>query len=308
MQNDATINAGNAGLSAIAPAHAQATQTAATGERLHGLDALRAGALLLGVLLHASISFLPGAKFFWMVSDNQKTALLGPVFFVIHIFRMPLFFMLAGYFAHLVLQKKGWAGFIKDRLKRITLPLLLGWPVIFAAIVAAIVLASWVRNGGSLPQKSPPPPTFTADSFPLAHLWFLYMLTLLYAVYLGLWAVCRQLGILPQLKRCADWLMPVISGWFGPMLLALPVALALFYALLGELVWCAYARSITLPWPGSLAQFWHGVWIWLDAATVNDYIATVAATLALAFEPGILDGRLLPVSGRTDTKTGTGSA
>lgn len=229
MQNDATINAGNAGLSAIAPAHAQATQTAATGERLHGLDALRAGALLLGVLLHASISFLPGAKFFWMVSDNQKTAMLGPVFFVIHIFRMPLFFMLAGYFAHLVLQKKGWAGFIKDRLKRITLPLLLGWPVIFAAIVAAIVLASWVRNGGSLPQKSPPPPTFTADSFPLAHLWFLYMLTLLYAVYLGLWAVCRQLSILPQLKRSADWIMPVISGWFGPMLLALPVALALFY-------------------------------------------------------------------------------
>ncbi|MFZ6681420.1 acyltransferase family protein [Undibacterium sp. Tian12W] len=229
MQNDVTIDADNAGLPAISPAHASTVQTAVTSERLHGLDALRAGALLLGVLLHASISFLPGAKFFWMVSDNQKTVLLGPVFFVIHMFRMPLFFMLAGYFAHLVLQKKGWAGFIKDRFKRITLPLLLGWPVIFAAIVAAIVLAAWVRNGGSLPQKSPPPPAFTADSFPLAHLWFLYMLTLLYVVYLSLWAVCRQLGILPQMRRCADWLMPVISGWFGPILLALPVALALFY-------------------------------------------------------------------------------
>lgn len=282
MQNDVTMNAGNAGFPAISAAHVNTMHTAASGERLHGLDALRAGALLLGVLLHASISFLPGAKFFWMVSDNQKTVLLGPVFFVIHIFRMPLFFMLAGYFAYLVLQKKGWAGFIKDRFKRITLPLLLGWPVIFTAIVAAIVLAAWVRNGGSLPKQSPPPPTFAADSFPLAHLWFLYMLTLLYAICLSLWAVCRRLGILPHMRRCADRLMPAMSGWLGPMLLALPVALALFYTPYwvswfgvptpdqslypGRAAWVSFGMAFGFGWmlqqsPATLPR-WQQRWHW----------------------------------------------
>ncbi|MFZ6642451.1 acyltransferase family protein [Undibacterium sp. TC4M20W] len=310
MQNDVTINAGNAGIPAISLTHAQATQTAVTSERLHGLDALRAGALLLGVLLHASISFLPGAKFFWMVSDNQKTALLGPVFFVIHMFRMPLFFMLAGYFAHLVLQKKGWAGFIKDRFKRITLPLLLGWPVIFAAIVAAIVLAAWVRNGGSLPQKSPPPPAFTADSFPLAHLWFLYMLTLLYVVYLSLWAVCRQLGILPQMRRCADWLMPVISGSFGPMLLALPVALALFYTSYwvswfgvptpdqslypGRAAWLSFGMAFGFGWmlqqsTATLPQ-WQQRWAWhLGIALLMTAICLYLGGLVPRLVPAVHD-------------------
>lgn len=272
----------DAAMTEVCPAKPRSATAATPVERLHGLDALRAGALMLGVLLHASMSFLPGAKFFWVVSDNQKTELLGPVFFVIHQFRMPLFFMLAGYFAHMALQKKGLLDFIKDRLKRIALPLLLGWPVIFTAIVAAIVLAAWVRNGGSLPSKSPPSPGFTADSFPLAHLWFLYMLALLYTVYLSLWACCRQLGALPRLQRFTAVLMPALAGWFGPVLLALPVALALFYTPYwvswfgvptpdqslypGRAAWASFGMAFGLGWmlqqsPASLMQ-WQKRWAW----------------------------------------------
>lgn len=279
MQSDLTFDAAHSGVSSAVKAEVTAE---ANSERLHGLDALRAGALMLGVLLHATMSFLPGAKFFWVVSDNQKTELLGPVFFVIHVFRMPLFFLLAGYFAHLVLQKKDWAGFIKDRFKRIVLPLLVGWPVIFTAIIAAIVLAAWVRNGGSLPKKMPPSPEFRADSFPLAHLWFLYMLTLLYAVYLSLWACCRRLGILPHLKRFADLMMPALTGWAGPVLLALPVALALFYTPYwvswfgvptpdqslypGRAAWVSFGMAFGLGWmlqqsPATLPR-WQKRWGW----------------------------------------------
>ena len=35
-------------------------------ERLHGLDAVRAIALLLGIVVHASMSWLPGAQYFWL--------------------------------------------------------------------------------------------------------------------------------------------------------------------------------------------------------------------------------------------------
>ena len=41
------------------------------GERLHGLDALRAGALLLGVVLHASLSFVPPQ--IWIVADDSRS-------------------------------------------------------------------------------------------------------------------------------------------------------------------------------------------------------------------------------------------
>ncbi|MFZ6658360.1 acyltransferase family protein [Undibacterium sp. TJN19] len=204
-------------------------QHSSISERLHGLDALRAGALLLGILLHATMSFLPGASYFWVVSDKQYSVFLGPVFFFIHVFRMPLFFMLAGFFAHLAVEKKGVRAFLHNRLRRIAVPLLIAWPLIFSAIVAAIIYAAWVRNGGSFPKNSPPPPHFTPDRFPLAHLWFLYMLLLLYAVTLAIRAGVGLTGISKHLIQISDRLMAILTAWPGPVLLALPVALALFY-------------------------------------------------------------------------------
>ncbi|HWS27615.1 MAG TPA: acyltransferase family protein [Xanthomonadales bacterium] len=65
-------------------------------ERLHGLDALRGFALLLGVVLHLSMSYLHGAEYFWIVSDGERRTLLGGLYYLIHRFRMPLFFLLAG--------------------------------------------------------------------------------------------------------------------------------------------------------------------------------------------------------------------
>ena len=49
-------------------------------DRLHGLDALRASALLLGVVLHLTMSFLPGAKYVWIVADADPGPPLGLVF------------------------------------------------------------------------------------------------------------------------------------------------------------------------------------------------------------------------------------
>ena len=70
-------------------------------ERLHGLDALRGAALLLGVLLHASMSFFPTQA--WIVADDQRSAWASGLFFVIHLFRMATFFLIAGLFAHMML-------------------------------------------------------------------------------------------------------------------------------------------------------------------------------------------------------------
>ncbi len=195
-------------------------------ERLHGLDAVRAGALLLGLVVHASMSLLPGAQLFWPVHDSRPAAALGLAFYVPHMFRMLLFFLLAGFFGRMLLQRRGLAGFVRDRLRRIALPLMAGWPLVFGALVAVMVWAAVRANGGALPAQAPPGPAFTPDSFPLTHLWFLYVLLLCYAAMLLMRAVGAGLGRVVRLPDPSA-LTAALAGPAGPLLLALPLALAL---------------------------------------------------------------------------------
>ncbi len=46
-----------------------------SNERLHALDAVRGFALLLGVALHATLSYLPGAQYCWFVGDDASQVL-----------------------------------------------------------------------------------------------------------------------------------------------------------------------------------------------------------------------------------------
>jgi glucans biosynthesis protein C len=193
-------------------------------ERLHGLDALRGLALLLGVALHASMSYLPGAEYWWIVSDSERSTPLAMLFYVIHLFRMPLFFLIAGYIGRMSLQRLGLRAFISDRCRRIVLPLLGFWPLVFSGIVVAVVWAAWIKGGGSLPAESPPGPRFTPDDFPLTHLWFLYVLTLFYAAALLLRAIAATID---RSGRMLGWVDAGVRLLFGPwaaLLLAAPAA------------------------------------------------------------------------------------
>ena len=127
-------------------------------ERLHALDAVRGGALLLGVLVHASMSWLPGAQWFWPVHDATPASLAGVAFYVPHMFRMLLFFLLAGFFARMARERLGAAGFLRDRARRIAAPLATAWFPMLMAIVAVTVWAAWIANHGQLPPAPPTPP------------------------------------------------------------------------------------------------------------------------------------------------------
>ena len=93
-----------------------------TNDRLHALDALRAFALFLGIYFHASLSFMPGLEE-WVVTDTSTSPAIWLVSGFSHLFRMSLFFFIAGYFARLVYHRKGCAYFVRDRAKRIALPM-----------------------------------------------------------------------------------------------------------------------------------------------------------------------------------------
>src|SRR5882724_4989382 len=91
--------------------------------RRSDLDALRAGAMLLGIVLHASLSFFPS---YWMVADRRQDDGFGVLFSAIHGFRMPLFFVMSGYFSAMLLQRRGRGALIKHRFRRVFLPLMAG--------------------------------------------------------------------------------------------------------------------------------------------------------------------------------------
>lgn len=197
-------------------------------ERLHGLDALRGFALLLGVVLHATMSFLPGPAF-WIVTDTDRSVVLAVAFFTIHMFRMATFFFVAGFFGHLLFHRLGASAFAKDRLKRIALPLVVGWPVLFVCIVAAVIWAASVTSSLGLPKPESvlPKPQFTFTSFPLTHLWFLYVLLLFYAVTVVVRGIVAAIDSTGAFRRAIDRLIAPLAGPLGPVALALPLAAAL---------------------------------------------------------------------------------
>ena len=109
-----------------------------SGDRLHSLDAVRAGALLLGIVLHGTMPFLQEVVgWVWIEEPNDTMA---GVWYVIHIFRMPVFFLIAGFFGRMVIERRGAKAFIKDRSKRILIPLFAGWLVITILFVVAVIL------------------------------------------------------------------------------------------------------------------------------------------------------------------------
>lgn len=198
----------------------------ANTERLHGLDALRGFALLLGVALHAAMSYLPGAEFFWVTSDSDRSLALAGGFHWVHSFRMTLFFILAGFFGRLALQRWGTRAFLRDRCKRIVLPLLsLWWPMLMA-ILAVIVWNAWLQNGGAMPEGEAPPP-LGIRNFPLTHLWFLYLLTLFYAALLILRAAFHMLDRRGLGQSWLDTAVRIVAGPWAALVLALPAAVVL---------------------------------------------------------------------------------
>src|SRR5688572_7782362 len=167
--------------------------------RLHALDAVRGFALLLGVAFHAAMSFLPGIPpGIWSMVDNSPSPFLADAGFVTHIFRMSLFFFIAGFFGRLLYHKLGARGFWKNRGLRIAVPLVAGWVVLFPIIgLVWSVGITQVFNGA--PPAMPEMPK-VPGAFPLTHLWFLYQLLMLYVAVTLLRAVFERIGDAPKQK------------------------------------------------------------------------------------------------------------
>ena len=101
--------------------------------RLHYMDAMRSVLMLLGVVLHSA---RPYDSTDWPVKDAQTNVILDGLTWTVHLFRMPAFFVVAGFFAMFLLFRRPAAFFLRERMARVGIPLL-------ATLLSVNVLQSW---------------------------------------------------------------------------------------------------------------------------------------------------------------------
>ncbi len=92
--------------------------------------------MLLGVGLHAALAFFPAP---WWVQD-RTSSLEGPFdefLWAVHGFRMPLFFMMSGFFTAMLWRRRGLGFLLGHRLRRVALPLAIG-------LVTLVPVVDWV--------------------------------------------------------------------------------------------------------------------------------------------------------------------
>ena len=199
-------------------------------ERFHSLDALRAFALLLGVALHSAMSFMlpPG---FWAVGTTDPATVPSMFVFYVHSFRMEVFFLLAGFFSHLVIGKRGLGSFLRDRCQRIILVFVVAlYPMKFLSSAElddcrAPHRVAPTPSGGFTPRLVATRPRRVDHGIVAGHQPHALLVPLLFDLD------HRPLSECPagnQLRReagkygepiCPSGLSPPLASWFAPLIL-----------------------------------------------------------------------------------------
>ena len=263
-------------------------------ERYHSLDALRGSMMLLGLVLHTAASYTQnplGAA--WPYQDAHTSVVFDLLVFFIHLYRMPVFFVVAGFFGALLYHRDGAVGFVRNRTKRVLLPLVLAMATVIP--VLAFSFAFLLRMPGGSVEL-----TRELDELPvlrmpiLGHLWFLYDLLLFYAAAAILVPLSTHLPVHVR-DRVKSVLRSTATNLRGVLLLAVVTTITLVpmkvpgletsAALLPPIrVLVAYAVFFAYGWLlfgcrdllGSFGRGWGG---WFAAGTCGAavYLAWVIA-------------------------------
>ncbi len=155
--------------------------------RYHYMDNLRAGAMLLGVFFHAMLAYVPNMQTLWLAANPENSEVFSVIAWYTHLFRMPLFFLIAGFFATYLVRKRGLKSFLKNRSLRLALPFVIFWPLILVSIIGPMLWAlSNIENPSPMlaliqtfQSMENPPQTPLSTT----HLWFIYNLFMFCLVY-----------------------------------------------------------------------------------------------------------------------------
>jgi glucan biosynthesis protein C len=185
----------------------------------------------LGVLLHAAASFVV-TPIGWAIRDPAANIAADLSIGVIHLFRMPVFFLLSGFFARLVCLRLGIKGFLLHRFKRIVIPLVVTLPLMSVSLDALWLWGS--QQGLAVPVSGW---SFALPSFDMgavmvssfAHLWFLYYLAVLLLLVAGAVSLFRDRLSERLASRVGNQFRLAIEGRYLAFVMAIPTACVLWF-------------------------------------------------------------------------------
>jgi glucan biosynthesis protein C len=197
------------------------TIPAAPASRYHALDALRAAMMFLGIYLHAVVAYSPIGG--WVFKQPPLTSTLDYSIILIHVFRMPAFYVMAGFFAALLLERYGPRRAVANRFWRIAVPFVVGWIVIYPL---AMFMGALGRRGLDDALGFILSGRFLDHAHPL-HLWFLEYLIVLYG--LAAIVVVALPRVVPAGLRAKlrNFFRSVVQSVWAPLPLGVPSFLAL---------------------------------------------------------------------------------
>jgi peptidoglycan/LPS O-acetylase OafA/YrhL len=125
-----------------------------------------------------------------LVTDPNRSLVMDGIFDFIHAFRMPLFFVLAGFFTALLVEKRGVAGAYRNRAARILAPLAVAMVTILPLTLLFMVdfllsarfgTSDLIPNGRDVQRLGREAHAAGApEGLPVMHLWFLLYLCYFY--------------------------------------------------------------------------------------------------------------------------------
>jgi len=130
--------------------------------RIYFMDSMRSTLMMLGVVLHSSNIF--NTRQGWAIYSNETTVIANYIGQAIHVFRMPAFFVVAGFFCIFTLKKYKTKKFLAVRMKRLVIPLLVTGLTLNSLQAIILVLTGFREiNLGE----------YVLDGDWVSHLWFL---------------------------------------------------------------------------------------------------------------------------------------
>ena len=125
----------------------EASLSPSAQQRLHGLDFLRALMMLLGVVLHSAQLYLtmPIIDYYW---DPARSFSMDAILIFINTFRMPVFFLLAGFFMAMLLLRRGEQAMLENRYQRLIVPFVLFLPPLALVMTLLRIVARHIMETG----------------------------------------------------------------------------------------------------------------------------------------------------------------
>ncbi|MFF2321663.1 glucans biosynthesis protein MdoC [Agrobacterium sp. NPDC058088] len=187
----------------------------------HYWDPLRALLMLLGIPYHASLLYSHALP--WDIKDFETSPFLSALGAALVTFRMPAFFLVAGYFSTMVIGKKGRVRWLKQRFLRLGVPFIVAVLLLGPLQLFLLQLAGVAK--GDIPADS------LLESLPgllhpseqwIMHLWFLPAL-IAYSVLLAVLLFLAEHAPFTHVRDWFDRLQQRHSTLFFATLCTLPV-------------------------------------------------------------------------------------